>query len=917
MTQKAYARSFAGGEIAPLMFGRLDLGKFQTGLQKCLNFEVTPQGPVESRPGFEFVNKAKALGAALIPFVYNSTQAFSLEFGPLYIRFHTNGGTLLETGKAIAGITVATPGVLNVVAHGYLAGDGVFLATVGGMTSLSSRWATVASVVDADHVTLNDMFGNPISTTGLPAYAGGGTIARIYTIVSPYAAADLFDLHYVQSADVLTIAHQGYPVQELRRLGATSWTLTAPSFVPTIATPAAPTASTGGPGGGTPTSHTYVTTAVAAGTLEESKASTSVTLSDDLTVAGNFNDVQTALVPGAIRYNIYELQSGIYGYIGQTDGSSFRNANITPDLSKTPPLASNPFALGAIVSVPVTAGGAGYGGGVITATTMTAGGSGYTSPPTVTASGGGSGATFTAVLTAGAVTSITINNGGLGYVAPTLTLTGGGGTGATATATASTTGTVTLGVADPNGTGAALSPVIANGVIIAVRVDAGGSGYTAPVVSVIAAFGGVGATFGVPVTTGTTTNPQAVSYFEQRRCFGGSGTLPQTLWATRSGTESNMTYSIPTRDDDTITARIVAREANVVRHLVPLNDLLAFTSGGVWRIAASDGGALTPATFSVKPQSYVGASMVQPVVTSASVLYAPARGSRIREVSFQWQTQRYQATDVSVLAPHLVDYFGVQQIAYASTPNQILWAVRSDGQLLGLTYQPEHDVRAWHQHDTPGLFKSICVIPEGDEDGVYAMIERTINGQTVQYIERKHSRQFSTLADAFFVDSGATYSGAPAGTMTGLWHLEGESVVALADAGVEPVQTVTNGTITLQAPASTVHAGLGYNCDLQTLPLSLEGMAAFGQGSTKNINGWAMRVLQSSGIQSGPSFDKLREYPQRTQDDDYGSAPGSINGVVRMKLSPQWQEDGAICVRQANPLPLTVLSLMPEVAVGG
>lgn len=758
MTQKAYARSFAGGEIAPLMFGRLDLGKFQTGLQKCLNFEVTPQGPAESRPGFEFVNTTNTQGSVLIPFVYSSDQSFAIEFGGQYIRFHTDGGTLLEPAKAIAGISVGAPGVFNVPAHGYAINHGVFLATIGGMTSLTARWATVRAVIDANNVTLNDMFGNPINTTGLPAYTGGGTIAHIYTISSPYLIPDLLNLHYVQSADVLTITHQNYPVQELRRLGATNWTMTAPSFVPTIATPAVPTASTGGPGGGTATNHTYATTAIAAGTLEESLASASVTVSSDLTVAGNFNDVQTAIVAGAIRYNVYELQSGIYGYVGQTDGSSFRDTNITPDLSKTPPLASNPFAA---------------------------------------------------------------------------------------------------------------------------------------------------------------ENPQAVSYFEQRRCFGGSGVDPQTMWATRSGTESNMTYSIPTQDDDAITARIVAREANAVRHLVPLNDLLAFTSGGVWRVAASDGGALTPATFSAKPHSYVGASMVQPVVTSASVLFAPNRGSRIREVSFQWQTQRYQADDVSVLAPHLVDYFGVRQIAYSSTPNQILWAVRSDGQLLGLTYQPEHDVRAWHQHSTRGVFKSVCVIPEGDEDGIYAIIERTINGQTMQYIERKHSRKFSTLADAFFVDSGATYRGAPTSTVTGLWHLEGESVVALADGGVEPVQAVTNGTIALQAPASTVHVGLAYNCDLQTLPLSLEGVAAFGQGATKNINGWAMRVLQSSGIRSGPSFDDLREYPQRTQSDNYGSAPGMISGVVRMKLSPQWQEDGSLCVRQANPLPLTVLSLAPEVAVGG
>jgi hypothetical protein len=680
MSLKSLSRSFAGGEVSSLLYGRMDLAKYQTGLATCRNFRVLPQGPAENRPGLQFVRACKHGNkkATLIPFSYNSEQTFAIEFGEQYLRFHTLGATLLSGGVP-------------------------------------------------------------------------------YEIASPYLEAHLFDLHYCQSADVLSIVHPSHPVYELRRLAATNWTLTAVSFVPTIAAPAAPTVTTGGPGGGSPSAHTYVCTAVASGTLEESLASASASQNHDLTVAGNYIDVDPPAVAGAVRYNVYKAKGGLYGYIGQTDGSALRDNNIEPDMSNTPPLTSTPFA---------------------------------------------------------------------------------------------------------------------------------------------------------------SENPRAVGYFEQRRCFGGGSSSPQTVWTTRSGTEANMTYSIPSQDDDAITARIVAREAQQVRHLVALGDLLALTSGGVWRIAAAGGDVLTPATFSVKPQSYVGASNVQPMVGSQSVLYAQERGSHVREVSYRWETQTYQADDVSVLAPHLFDYLTVKQLAYSKAPLQTLWAVRSDGVLLGMTHTPEHEVKAWHQHQTDGEIESVCAVAEGTEDGVYVIVKRTINGSAVRYVERLHSRQFTSLAGAFFVDSGLTYSGAPATVISGLSHLEGKTVAILADGGVEPAQVVTGGQVTLQAAASTVHVGLPYNCDLQTLPLVSEAVQAFGQGVVKNINEVKLRVLQSSGIKAGPSFDNLTEYRQRT-DEALGSAPDAVTGVIGFKLPPKWQHDGAVCVRQSHPLPLTVVAMSLEAEVGG
>jgi len=764
MIIKKLTRSFAGGEITPEMYARLDLTKFQTGLALCRNFEVLPHGPVQNRAGLEYTLEVKdsSKRTRLIPFSFNTQQTFALEVGDQFIRFHTNGGTLLEAAKAITGITQANPGVITIPAHGYANGDWLFLANIGGMTALNGRWVKAAGVT-ANTFQLTSVHGGAnIDTTALPAWTAGGTAARVYEVATPYLEADLFDLHYTQSADVETVVHPTYAPRELRRLGATNWTLTSILFAPTIATPTAPTATAGGPGGGTPVTLTYVCTAVATEGLEESYASPAATANSDLTVVGNYVDVTPAAVAGAVRYNVYKLKNGLYGYIGQTDGSALRDSNITPDATKTPPLVNDPFA------------------------------------------------------------------------------------------------------------------------------SAG-------------------------------NYPQAVGYYEGRRIFGGTTNKPQNIWMTRSGTESNLTYSIPTRDDDGIFFRIAARDVNSIRHILPLSSLVLLTAGGEWKVEPRNSDILTPTSASPRQSASEGANNVQPVITSSALLYAQARGGRVREMKYDWNSQDYTSEDLSILAPHLFDGFTIVDMAYAKAPTRTIWAVRSDGTLLGLTYLPKQEVAAWHQHTTDGFFESVCVVAEGNEDVLYCIVRRTVNGRTVRNVERKRGRQFANLAASFIVDSGLTYSGAAANTVSGLYHLEGKTVVILADGAVMPQQVVTAGRITLpnSITASVIQIGLPYVSDLQTLPIALEAVQQFGQNSFKNVNEVGLRVYKSSGVFAGPSFDQLKEVKQRTTE-PFGTPPQLITEMVRLTISPDWSDnDAPICVRQSAPLPLTLEAIVAEVALGG
>ena len=1061
-TTRTFNRSFAGGELSPEMFGRIDDQKFQTGAAKLRNFIALPQGPAVNRPGTKFVRAVKdsTKKTRLIPFTYSTTQTMILEFGEGYIRFHTQGETLLAgTGAAYNG---ATPYVVgDMVSYG---GSNYYciLASTGNLPTNVTYWFLISS----------------------PAYE----------IPSPYLEADLFGIHHVQSSDVLTLVHPNYAPRELRRLGATKWTLVKIPFVPSVTTPSgvAVTASRGeafninsitlanpgsitlssahqfvvgdsvyisGVGGmtqladgfyvvntsatpvlsvknyttGVPVNTTaftaytsggtieygskifdivnsYVVTAIGANGVDESLASTSASVTNNLYVNGAFNTITWSSVSGALRYNIYKIQSGLYGYIGQTQALSFTDDNIAPDMGITTPIYDTTFYENGIVSVPVTNGGTGYGttitGGSFSAVTVVSGGTGYSGTPTLTVSDPtGTGAVFTVTLSLGVITTIGITNAGSNYTAPIFVLADGGAGPVTKAVLAPVLspvvrGAVVLAVTDATGTGAAVSAEVTGGVITKVNVTSPGSNYTAPVVTVTTASGGSSAAFGTPVLSGL-NYPGAVSYFEQRRVFAGTTNSPQQLWMTRSGTESDMSYRLPVKDDDRISFKVAAREANTIRHIVPLQQLMLLTSAAEWRVSPVNSDAITPTTISVRPQSYIGANNVQPSIVNNSMVYCAARGGHVRELGYSWQSNGYITGDLSLRAAHLFDNYEISDMCYSKSPHPLIWFISSTGYLLGLTYVPEQQIGAWHWHDTDGTFESCANVAEGAEDHVYVVVKRTVNGNSVRYVERMASNAFDSIDDCFFVDSGLTYDGnnTTATTVTvsggtlwgptelltitastsifaypattdvgdafvftatdgtqyrltiescssttvvqarsdkvlavafrnvpisngafarnsvgGLSHLEGKTVSILADGAVMPSKVVVGGSVSIDRAAVKIHVGLQYLSDLQTLPLAIN-IEAFGQGRVKNINQAWVRVFRSSGLFVGPTADKLTEAKMRTNE-PYGSPPSLRSDEISVNITPTWAQSGQIYIRQADPLPLTVVGVTIEAVVG-
>ena len=409
--------------------------------------------------------------------------------------------------------------------------------------------------------------------------------------------------------------------------------------------------------------------------------------------------------------------------------------------------------------------------------------------------------------------------------------------------------------------------------------------------------------------------PSAVAYFEQRRCFAGTVKRPQFVWMTRSGTETDMAYHIPVTDDDRIKFKIAAQKVSRLKHLAPLSQLLALSESAIFRLSPANSDVITPESVSAKPQVYQGASEVQPLLIRSNLIYASERGGHIIEMGYNWQQGGFAVNDLCVFAPHLFERARVKDMALALSPHPIIWCAMTDGSLLGLTYMPEQAVSAWHRHDTiNGAFESVAVVPEGDEDILYAVVRRTINGATVRFIERMHERLYDGLENCFHVDAGSTYEGAETQTLSGLDYLEGCEVAILADGAVLPREKVKNGQITLEVPAKKIQVGLPVISEIQTLPLIVNLQdGSFGRGHQKNINRVWMQVYQSSGIFVGPSFDDLTEVKQRL-DELYGEPPEPLSTEIDVPLPGSWNASGQLVLRQKDPLPLTLVGITCDLA---
>jgi hypothetical protein len=420
---------------------------------------------------------------------------------------------------------------------------------------------------------------------------------------------------------------------------------------------------------------------------------------------------------------------------------------------------------------------------------------------------------------------------------------------------------------------------------------------------------------------GAGNKPSAVTYYQQRQVFSNTNNEPQATYTTQVNNYSSLRTSIPARDDDAVTFTIAAQQVNEIRHLLPLDSLLLLTSGAEWILTDGRDKVLTPSTVGVRIQSYNGCSIVPPVVVNSTALFLQEKGARLRDIGYQFSTDNYTGNDLSLMAEHMFEGFQILAMTYAAEPYSIVWCVRDDGVLLGLTYQREHQVWGWHRHTTKGAFESIVSISEDDRDAVYVIVRREVGGATVRYVERLEKRESTNAEDCFYVDSGLTYNGAPATIISGLDHLEGELVTILADGYTLPDQLVVSGAITLEREASKVHVGLRYTPVIETLDIDTPTPAQTVKAQSASVSKVTIEVEGSRGGFIGPrqddgSYPLMSEIKPRFESDNYD--PIALKTYKQeVFLQPQWAKGGGLRIEQRAPLPLAILSVIPQVDIGG
>lgn len=228
----AIQANFNSGEFSPLLYGRVDFDAYKNALAMCLNQIPLVQGGLARRPGTYFAAEVKdsTKSTRAVRFEFSTTQAYIIEFGDLYMRFYRNNGPVLETAVNITAATAANPVVITAAGHGFSVDNDVEIASVGGMVQLNGRRFRVAATT-ANTFALKDLGGTDVDGSAFTAYTAGGTASRVYTLVTTYAAADLFQLKFTQSADVLYVAHPSYAQRKITRTAHTSWSINAISFL--------------------------------------------------------------------------------------------------------------------------------------------------------------------------------------------------------------------------------------------------------------------------------------------------------------------------------------------------------------------------------------------------------------------------------------------------------------------------------------------------------------------------------------------------------------------------------------------------------------------------------------------------------------------------------------------------------------
>ena len=429
-------------------------------------------------------------------------------------------------------------------------------------------------------------------------------------------------------------------------------------------------------------------------------------------------------------------------------------------------------------------------------------------------------------------------------------------------------------------------------------------------------------------------NPSSVCFHQQRMWLGGGAKNPATIYASRTGDYESFRKSMPLQDDDALEYVIASGSIDDVKWLVSFDSLLIGTAGAEYKCAASKSSAITPSDCQITVQSYWGSKALQPLVIGQSIMHCQRSGSHVRDLYYTLESDGYAGNDLSVLAPQLVETYGIKQWCYQQSPVSTVWAVRSDGTLLALTYMREQNIFGWSRHVTDGQYISVAVINGDDEDVVMAVVKRTVNDTAKYYLERivPRFKDSTAIEDAWYVDCGkvVTPTANADGKLvvcSGLTHLAGKTVQVLADGSPEEHVVGSDGSFELGFPASKTLVGLGYESVMAPLPLetdmqnggsTLGKHRAYGKCIARMYRsvGGSYAASRPNDLWDPDAWKDLEWYELPFLPEEWGKACQPYSGDLEISLPSGQDADTTIWFMQNKPLPMRIVALTADVEFG-
>ena len=897
------------------MEGRTDFAKYFNGASNIENFVVLPHGPITRRPGTYFVSEIKTSSAKtrLIPFTFSTTQTYILEFGNNYIRFFKDSGQIIESDVTISGITKANPGVVTANSHGFANGDFVNISSVAGMTEVNNKTFKVANKA-TNTFQLTDIDGNNVNTTNFTTYTSDGIANRIYQITTEFTTAQLFDLKFAQSADVMYICHPAHEVEKLSRTGHTSWSLDEVDFsdngpyldsntTATTITPqqtaaasgktltlSAVTGVNGGVGwlatdvgrivkfnGGTAIITARTNTTVAVATILTAFTNTNATASFQL---GSFSD--TTGHPSCVSFfeqrlvfaatsdqpqTMFFSKSG--DYENMTSGTDADSAMIYT-------IASN--QVNAIKSLKATR----------TLICMTTGGeyavSSGTSQDAITPSNinirkqsnyGSAGvdalsignATIFLQRAKRKVRELAYNFDTDGYVAPDLTILSDHIT---------ETGIVQMDYQQEP-----------HSILWAARTDG--------------------------VLSGLTYNKLENVVAWHRHIIAGKSDTTKNIIQQQISFVSNATI-VSTANNTITSASHGLSTGDPVYYYAASNIIGGLNNSNLYYAIATDSNTLKLATTSVKATAGTAISLTtvpsvnttqyiyQGINISSNFIYSAAHGFKTGDIFYYNNT----GTTIGGLVENKKYY--IEKI----DNNQIkLYSDKNLTTVVSLT--SAHTTEQTDNILTHAKVESVAVIDgDNDEDQVYLIIQRFINGAVRRYVEFFTPFNFSKDVTAFhYLDSGLGYVGGETSTLSGLDHLEGEVVDIISEGSTQTSKSVTGGEISLDLGTEQAKVGLLYSSDLQTMRLD-EGFSQTTQTKTKRVYDLSIRFEDTVGASVGPNEANLTALDFRSSGAAMNLPIPLFSGDKSIEFDSGYGTQGLVYIQQPQALPMTILGIYPR-----